>query len=128
MDQSTPRIHFVCMSIHFNSFQFISIHFNSFQFISIHFNSFQFISIHFNSFQFISIHLCKWIMMYICLLDVLLLYGVFFLYVSIWLGKKHQQQQFAGVMLLQPPAEWCILPSKDSLRTTHTLFEVSISS
>ena len=42
--------------------------------------------------------------------------------------KKHQQQQFAGVMLLQPPAEWCILPSKDSLRTTHTLFEVSISS
>ena len=47
MDQSTPRIHFVCMSIHFNSFQFISI------------------------------HLCTWIMMYICLLDVLLLYGVF---------------------------------------------------
>ena len=41
----------------------------------------QFISIH-------SIHLCTWIMMYICLLDVLLLYGVFSVCFYLAGGKK----------------------------------------
>ena len=42
--------------------------------------------------------------------------------------KKHEQEQFAGLMLLQPPSKKgaFFLPSKDSLGTTHTLFEVSM--